>query len=162
MHGLIVIAVIDLLILSLGVVGATGIPRLFYSLTPEQAEGLAKVPGLFGGGHLAFLSLAVGAIAIVTFLGTLRIGVSTQGGIPSESWMQRAIVIAVVTVYLVLVSVVAFFRGGGELPPVVNTLLGSFTATVSIIVAFYFGSSAYVEAARAKDTVRAQRHAARR
>jgi hypothetical protein len=150
MHGLIVIAILDLLILLAGVVGAVGIPRLFYGLTPEEADHFAKLPGLFGGGHLAFLSLAMGAIAIVTFLGSLRIGISTAGGTPSEAWMQRAIVIAVVTVYLVLVSVVAFFRVGGELPPVVSTLLGSFTATVSVIVAFYFGSSAYVEAARAK------------
>lgn len=150
MKGLLVIAVLDFLILLAGIVGAVGIPRLFYNLTLEQADALAKLPGLFGGGHLAFLSLAVGAIAIVTFFGSLRIGVLAQVGPQSESWIQRSIVIAVVTVYLVLVSIVTFFRGKIELPPISTTLLESFTATVSVIVAFYFGSSAYIEASRAR------------
>jgi hypothetical protein len=42
-----------------GVVGANAIPRLFYRITPEEPNSLAKLPGLFGGGHLTVLSLAV-------------------------------------------------------------------------------------------------------
>jgi hypothetical protein len=50
-------------------------------------------------------------------------------------------------VYIVIVSVAVFYvPWAEEFGEVSKTLLNSFTATVSVIVVFFFGSSAYVEA----------------
>lgn len=98
--------------------------------------------------HMAFLAVAVTTVAIVTFFGVL-----TGGNVQSnESVFRRAITVAVVTVYLVLVSLVSFFGGGWESPEVATTLLVSFTSIVGVIVAFYFGSSAYLELRRSSNS----------
>ena len=62
--------------------------------------------------------------------------------------LRTAITVSIVTVYLVLVSLVAFFQArgeGDELPRLTETMLTSFTTIVAIIVPFYFGTSAYVQ-----------------
>lgn len=48
--------------------------------------------------------------------------------------------------YLVLLGVVAFWHGDERVPEITQTILGSFTATVGVVIAFFFGSSAYLEA----------------
>ena len=112
-----IIGAIDLLILAIGIVGTK-----YYGL--------------------AVLSFAVPAIGIVTFFGALP----KEPPANDEQSFRRAIAVAIVTVYLVLVGVVAFFRGEPDVPDIAESLIGSFTATVSVVIAFYFGSSAYVEA----------------
>ena len=117
MRHFVVIGAIDLVVLGLGILGA-----YHYSL--------------------AFLSFAVPAIGIITFFGTLQ---ECERGNDERS-IRRAITVATVTMYFVLVGVTAFFRGKDDMPEVAMSLLGTFTATVGVVVAFYFGSSAYVEA----------------
>jgi hypothetical protein len=93
------------------------------------------------------LSFAVVATAIVTFFGVLRIGASdrVQAGISDHS-LRSAIAASMVTTYLAFVGTAGFFgTNAGELAPLANLLLPSFTATVGIVIAFYFGSSAYME-----------------
>lgn len=69
----------------------------------------------------------------------------------SESKLRSAIAGAVVVQYLVLVGTVACFENGPDkLPPITQTLITSFTTIVGIVIAFYFGSSAYVAARRKK------------
>lgn len=64
-----------------------------------------------------------------------------------EGALRRAIAGSIVVEYLVLVGVVAFWEGGPEtLPPITQALITSFTTVVGVVIAFYFGSSAYVEA----------------
>jgi len=128
------IAVVNLMALVLGIIGALGLKTIF----------LIDIPGPLGKGHPGFLSLAVAAIALVTFFGALRLG---QGAaLPSDAHIRRAITLTVVTVYIVVVSVAIFYvPWAEEFGEVSKTLLNSFTATVSVIVVFFFGSSAYVE-----------------
>ena len=72
----------------------------------------------------------------------------------SEGVLRGAIATAIVVQYLVLVGIVAFFgRGPEQLPPITQTMISSFTTIVGVVVAFYFGSSAYVEAEKSKATV---------
>jgi len=45
------------------------------------------------------------------------------------------------------VGIVAYFtKDSVKLPQIAETLIGSFTAVVGVVVAFYFGSSAFIEA----------------
>ena len=57
--------------------------------------------------------------------------------------------------YLVLVGMVAYFANGdafGKLLPITETMLASFTATIGVVIAFYFGASAYIEGKRIEHT----------
>lgn len=93
--------------------------------------------------QLSFLSFAVGVIAIVTFFGALALDVpASRELVGSDLRIRRAIAIAIVTVYLVLVAITAFF----QTPAPLEGLLLNFTTTAGVVIAFYFGSSAYVEA----------------
>jgi hypothetical protein len=91
--------------------------------------------------NMLFVSIAVALVAIVTFFGVL----TGDDQPPDEPLLRRAITIAVVTVYLVLVAIVAFFKGTWQSPEVTQTLLASFTSIAGVIVAFYFGATAYLE-----------------
>lgn len=69
-----------------------------------------------------------------------------------ESALRFAIAGAIVIEYLVLVGIVAFFKEGAEkLPVITQTMLSNFTAVVGIVVASYFGSSAYISKKSNKD-----------
>jgi uncharacterized membrane protein YidH (DUF202 family) len=88
----------------------------------------------------AALSFAVPAIGIVTFFGVLARSEEPNG----PETIRRAIAISLVTVYLVLVGILAFYPGNSAWSELEKTLFGSFTATISVVIAFYFGSSAYI------------------
>jgi hypothetical protein len=117
------------------------------------------------GSPSLFLSAALVTVAVITFFGILWNGIGPDG--LNETVMRTAITVAVVTVYLVLISIVAFFslpsssseQGSipsteqtqatdDELPAITQTMLTSFTTIVGIIVPFYFGTSAYIQAKR--------------
>lgn len=69
----------------------------------------------------------------------------------TEGSMRTAIAGTIVIVYLVLVGIVAFFTHGPEkLPAISETMVTSFTTIVGVVVAFYFGASAYVQASSQK------------
>jgi hypothetical protein len=130
--------------MAIGILGSAGLKRVFGLLSNEQANALG--PGFWTGGHLSFLSLAVVAVAIITFFGVLMLErKSATGNALNEGALRRAITVSVLTVYLVTVGVVSFFRGGAKIPEVTSTFLTSFTATVGVVIAFFFGSSAYLE-----------------
>jgi Kef-type K+ transport system membrane component KefB len=110
-----------------------------------------------GGVYLAYKTgtqagVAVGLVitAISSFLGFLMLAQSgdTRWRL-TEASMRLGITGSIVVVYLVLVSLVALLQQGAEkLPPISQTLITSFTTIVGIVIAFYFGSSAYIEASR--------------
>jgi len=100
----------------------------------------------------AFLLISV---ALISFFGLIAL--SNTGDKPfkfTEASLRIAIAGSVVIEYLVLVAIVAFFREGDDLPPITQMLLGNFTAVVGVVIAFYFGSSALVQAKAKKESER--------
>ncbi len=99
------------------------------------------------------LSVVVVASGVISFIVLLTLTQTDKDRWEiSESSMRTAIAGTIVIVYLVLVGIVAFFKvGPASLPPISQTLVTNFTTIVGVVIAFYFGASAYVQA-RAKDT----------
>jgi len=97
-------------------------------------------------------SIVVASTGIVSFFGLFYISQSAEGGQQDRDEALRfAIAGAVVIEYLVLVGIVAFFKEGAEqLPVITQTLISNFTAIVGVVIAFYFGSSAYVQGKRSE------------
>lgn len=88
-----------------------------------------------------FLSLALIAVALISFFGVLG---STN---PQDT--RQAITISVVTVFFILVSLVAFFslvskKDNLEFRPISQAMITSFTAIVGIVIPSYFAASAYI------------------
>jgi protein-S-isoprenylcysteine O-methyltransferase Ste14 len=82
----------------------------------------------------------------------------------TEETMRTAIAGTIVVVYLVLVGIVAFFvvgPGPRDLPGITQTMITNFTTVVGIVIAFYFGASAYVQAQREKTDSRKGKSAER-
>lgn len=96
----------------------------------------------------ATLSVAVVAIGLLTFSYFITRPIHPAQQLPDGS-LRDAIAATVVIEYVVLVGIVAFFgRGATTLPPLTQSLISSFTSIVGIVVAFYFGTSAYLEAGK--------------
>jgi hypothetical protein len=105
---------------------------------------LALVRYLANPVPLAFCTPAAGVITFFALL-TERRDARTDTGDGNER-LRQAIAGAVVVQYLVLVGLVAYFINGVEkLPPITETMLTSFTTVASVVVAFYFGASAFVD-----------------
>lgn len=63
-----------------------------------------------------------------------------------ESALRHAIAGSIVLSYIVLVSITAFFKESTDtLPVLTQLLLSNFTMIVGVVIAAYFGSSAYIE-----------------
>jgi hypothetical protein len=99
----------------------------------------------YGVSGFGVVSAAVVATALVTFFGFLGLAGGAQTGIPHGS-LRSAIAASTIVTYLVFVATAGLFQTTQSLSEISRLLLTSFTATVSVIIAFYFGSSAYVAA----------------
>jgi hypothetical protein len=115
---------------------------------------------LASSGHLTFitadrgwLSMAMGVVAVVTFFGFLILGYISRDTLPfSESPLRVAISASTIVVYLTIVGIVSFYapiEKDMKLHPMQEQMINSFTTVVGIVVAFFFGSSAYMS--RRKD-----------
>ena len=94
------------------------------------------------------LSAGLALLAIVTFFGSLE-GLRAPNQRLDEGELRSAITVSTVVTYLVMVGLVTFYQGtNNALPELARTVIGSFTATIGVVVAFFFGSSAYVQARR--------------
>lgn len=65
-----------------------------------------------------------------------------------ESSIRTAIAVSIVVQYLVLIGIVAFFApstDNDKLSAITQPLISSFTTIVSVVIAFYFGSSTITE-----------------
>ena len=93
------------------------------------------------------LSVALACEGIAAFLFLLKIQQQDSASpLISETSMRSAIAGALVIEYLVLLATVAFFRESPEqLNPLTQTMVNNFTTLVGIVIAFYFGSSAYAQ-----------------
>ena len=110
---------------------------------------LIVVLGLAGARYFNtahFHAFSVIATGLVTFFGILGIGPADDSGELPERRLRAAITAGLMVSYLVLVGLAAFIRESDELSDFTRTLLSSFTSVVGVVVAFYFGASAYVEA----------------
>ena len=127
--GLLGIGILDVLIVAIGLVlwKLEGIDAIFIN-------------------DAVVLNAALIGVALVTFFGFLIVGQSMGGDWTiDKGGMRIAITAAVVTMYLVLVGLTAFLsKSPSELPPITQQMSGSFTGIVGVVVAFYFGSSAFV------------------
>lgn len=111
--------------------------------------GVALVSVIKNPAPLAFATVAAGVVTFFHFLADSPD--PQQGQQPRDARLRAAIASALVVQYLVLVGLVAYFTNAdafAKLLPITETLLASFTATVGVVIAFYFGSSAYVEGKR--------------
>lgn len=100
------------------------------------------------------LAFCVIAAALITFFWVLSGSTGSGAGLPSEDGvLRKAIAASLVVEYLVLVGTFAFWGGATEaLAPLTQQLVTSFTTIIGVVIAFYFGASAYVEAkGRPKD-----------
>lgn len=108
---------------------------------------------VFVGGHggspapLGFCTVAAGVITFFHFIADP----SNKANEAHEKDMRlrAAIASAVIVQYLVMVGLAAYFINDIEtLPALTETMISSFTAIVAVVVAFYFGSSAYIDVKR--------------
>ncbi|MBU1172060.1 MAG: hypothetical protein KKD44_21090, partial [Proteobacteria bacterium] len=94
---------------------------------------------------LSFCTVAAGVITFFHFMADPVDPANGSSG--KDARLRAAIAGAVVVQYLVLVGIVAYFtKDSVKLPQITETLIGSFTTVVGVVVAFYFGSSAFIEA----------------
>jgi hypothetical protein len=92
-------------------------------------------------GYLMGLSL----LGLFTFWGIWSYERTVRGE-PGSVAMRDAIAASVVLLYLVTLSWTLFFgsdpNGSGQLNPITDSMLKSFTSLTSVVVGFYFGSVA--------------------
>jgi len=77
----------------------------------------------------------------------------SKGTDSTDTTIRSAIAVAIVIQYLVLVSIVSFFWSNGDdakLPAITQTFVSNFTYVVGVVIAFYFGSSAYAQVGKAR------------
>ena len=92
---------------------------------------------------VAVFSLMLIAVGLISFYGAMGMGFGNKDNTLSKGDVRLAIVIALITMYIVLTGTVAFFRGNTTLPEVSSTILGHFTNIVGVVIVFYFGTTAY-------------------
>lgn len=94
---------------------------------------------------LAFATVAAGVVTFFYFVPP------NGNAFVDEGRMRGAIASAIIIQYLVIVGFVAYFSPGdakelSRVDAIAAMLIPSFTSIVGVVIAFYFGASAYVEA----------------
>lgn len=95
-----------------------------------------------------FFVWAAASIGAITFFGFIFVGYDLEGK-PAihPSTIRTAITVSVIMVYLFVVSLTIFLREWSDnLDPLPQLMVSNFTTMVGVIIAFYFTSSAYIEA----------------
>lgn len=93
------------------------------------------------GPSRAWLQFGVGAIALVTFFSFFWAGPPH-----SSERVRNAIACSMIVTYLILVVTLLFFHIKGEVPEITRSLLTNFTTTIGIVIASYFGATAFIDA----------------
>jgi hypothetical protein len=128
--------------------------RLFFQLVLPVLTllGVCQFLGIYWDID-APLSVAVAGSGLFSFVFFVNWSKHLPGaGHSLETMLRGAIAAAIVVEYLVLIGIVAFFRGGADkLPPITESLVSSFTAIVGVVIAFYFGSSAFIQVFKQND-----------
>lgn len=95
----------------------------------------------------AYLSIALIATAVTTFASLIVLCQNDPlNWVLSEQIMRTAISGTIVLVYLVLISFATFNFLPDQQSSLTGTLITNFSSIVGVVIASYFGASAYVQA----------------
>jgi hypothetical protein len=99
------------------------------------------------GNDITYAVTVVGAGLIVLSICIITTHESGITWITSPEHIRAKIAVSIVVEYMVMVGIVAFFHGWGNdpVPQVTQTLITNFTSIVGVVIAFFFGTSAYIE-----------------
>lgn len=93
------------------------------------------------GPDRGWILFGIGAIALITFFAFF------WGDPPYKSeTVRNAIACSMIVTYLLLVITLVFFRIIGEVTEITQVLLTNFTTTIGIVIASYFGATAFIDA----------------
>lgn len=95
--------------------------------------------------------LAVVLTALITFFGVLWLETGDSLRPFSDRTMRTALAASAVVSYLVMMGIGVWFpKTNGDFSRMTDVLLPNFSYIVGIVIAFYFGSGAYLEAKERK------------
>jgi hypothetical protein len=85
-------------------------------------------------------------LAYVTFFSSMSISLAMGGEWSlNRGGMRGSITSTVIVVYFFIISMAIFNTYQGDVPVYMQTITENFTTTMGIVIAFYFGASAYVQ-----------------
>ena len=103
--------------------------------------------------HYWFYAMfAILSTGLITFFGILLQNLDAEKRNVSEQGMRLAIAGLVASTYITLLAYSVFVTQKMELADFAENLVTNFTAIVGTVIAFYFGSSAYIEGRRRRQT----------
>lgn len=92
------------------------------------------------------LSVMLIAAGLVSFYGFIGLGVGEKDQKISKTDIRLATVVSLITFYLALVGTVSMFTRVQDLPEITKTMVTHFTTIIGVVIAFYFGTEAYLAA----------------
>ncbi len=94
----------------------------------------------------AVLTITVFAVALATFFGSLALGQTPgQEWKPNNADLRNAITISVIITHFLILATYIFLDAPDEQSQLTQSLLANLTTIVGVVIAFYFGSVAYVQ-----------------
>lgn len=120
---------------------------LFILSIVVYAVSIIAAASKFGNSN-AWLQFGIGAVSVIVFFGLLYSDISSDGA----GNIRNAIAGSMIVTYLLLVVTLLFYNQGmSNLPKATEVLLTSFTTTIGIVIASYFGASAFIDAKKKSD-----------
>lgn len=104
-------------------------------------------------GHDSILAIVILFVAVANFYGSLIIFGPKDGEslFPKEVVRDAIAASLIITYFVVLVIAIFYVHKDDKLPAMTETMIGSFTTVVGIVVVFYFGSIAFIHVQEAKN-----------
>lgn len=94
-------------------------------------------------------------LAFTTYFGFLSISQSIGEGMNSNTGtMRTAIASGILILYFFVISTSIFINRSGTMSDFMNSMISNFTTTIGVIIPFYFGASAYVQARKYDENIR--------
>ena len=145
---MVIISLIALIWITKGLItlkkeGLTAIIRLGFTDVLISVVGLALWRITLSKSMLVITPIV---LAYITFFGFMSISQAIGGEWSlNRGGMRGAITTTIIVVYFFIISMAIFNTYQGEVPPYMQTITENFTTTMGIVIAFYFGASAYVQ-----------------